>query len=128
MLFSNNMEYDAMGGIVPIQGAFYCTAAKTDAPFNCFREENPSGASIAPYNKDYPYKEVSPDEERQILSDFNCQVIHHAPEYQTNLNVNSPTNRVLTSMCSPERLLFILKYGIAYVKIEKEVDGENRVY
>ena len=61
MLFSNNMEYDAMGGIVPIQGAFYCTAAKTDAPFNCFREENPSGASIAPYNKDYPYKEVSPD-------------------------------------------------------------------
>ena len=124
MLFSNNMEYDAMGGIVPIQGAFYCTAAKTDAPFNCFREENPSGASIAPYNKDYPYKEVSPDEERQILSDFNCQVIHHAPEYQTNLNVNSPTNRVLTSMCSPERLLFILKYGIAYVKIEKEVDGK----
>ena len=124
MIFSNNMEYDAMGGIVPIQGAFYCTAAKTDAPFNCFREENPSGASIAPYNKDYPYKEVSPDEERQILSDFNCQVIHHAPEYQTNLNVNSPTNRVLTSMCSPERLLFILKYGIAYVKIEKEVDGK----
>lgn len=88
MLFSNNMEYDAMGGIVPIQGAFYCTAAKTDAPFNCFREENPAGASVAPYNKDYPYKEVSPDEERQILTDFNCQVIHHAPEYQTNLNVN----------------------------------------
>ena len=124
MLFSNNMEYDAMGGIVPIQGTFYCTAAKTDAPFNCFREENPSGASIAPYNKNYPYKEVSPDEERQILTDFNCQVIHHAPEYQTNLNVNSPANRVLTSMCSPERLLFILKYGIAYVKIEKEVDGK----
>lgn len=124
MLFSNNMEYDAMGGIVPIQGAFYCTAAKTDASFNCFREENPTGASVAPYNKEYPYKEVSPDEERQILTDFNCQVIHHASEYQTNLNINSPTNRVLTSMCSPERLLFILKYGIAYVKIEKEVDGK----
>ena len=124
MLFSNNMEYDAMGGIVPIQGAFYCTAAKTDAPFNCFREENPTGASIAPYNKEYQYREVSPDEEKQILTDFNCQVIHHAPEYQTNLNINSPTNRVLTSMCSPERLLFILKYGIAYVKMEKEVDGK----
>ncbi|MDE5644783.1 MAG: type I restriction endonuclease subunit R, partial [Muribaculaceae bacterium] len=25
MIFSNNMEYDAMGGIVPLQGAFYCT-------------------------------------------------------------------------------------------------------
>ena len=28
MIFSNNMEYDTMGGIVPLQGAFYCTAAK----------------------------------------------------------------------------------------------------
>lgn len=124
MLFSNNMEYDAMGGIVPIQGVFYCTAAKTDAPFNCFREENPAGATIAPYNKEYPYRDVSPDKEKQILTDFNCQVIHHAPEYQTNLSINSPTNRVLTSMCSPERLLFIIKYGIAYVKNEKEVDGK----
>ena len=28
MIFSNNMEYDAMGGIVPIQGVFYCTGSK----------------------------------------------------------------------------------------------------
>ena len=124
MLFSNNMEYDAMGGIVPIQGAFYCTTSKTEAPFNCFREENPRGESIAPYNKDYPYKEISFEEEKKILTDFNCQVIHHVPEYQTNLNINTPTNRILTSMCSPERLLFIIKYGIAYVKNEKEVDGK----
>lgn len=27
-------------------------------------------------------------------------------------------------MCSPERLLFILKYGIAYVRSEREVDGK----
>ena len=113
MLFSNNMEYDAAGGIIPVQGTFYCTAAKADVPFNCFREENSTGAVVAPYNKEYPYKEVLPAEERQILTDFNCQVIHHSPEYQTNLNINSPTNRVLTSMCSPERLLFMLKYGIA---------------
>ena len=124
MLFSNNMEYDAVGGIVPIQGAFYCTASKTEAPFNCFREENPRGESVAPYNKTYPYKKSSPEIEKKILTDFNCQVIHHSPEYQTNLNINTPTNRILTSMCSPERLLFIIKYGIAYVKNEKEVDGE----
>lgn len=30
----------------------------------------------------------------------------------------------LTSMCSLERLLFILKYGIAYVNMEREVDGK----
>ncbi len=124
MIFSNNMEYDVMGGIVPIQGVFYCTAAKTEAPFNCFREENSAGAEIASYHKKYPYKDIAPDVDKKILTDFNCQVIHHAPEYQTNLNINSPTNRVLTSMCSPERLLFMIKYGIAYVKMEKEVDGK----
>jgi type I restriction enzyme R subunit len=124
MIFSNNMEYDAVGGIVPIQGAFYCTAAKKEAPFNCFREENPSKAQIAPYNKEYPYKEISADVENRILTEFNCQVIHHSPEYKTNLKIDTPTNRILTSMCSPERLLFILKYGIAYVKNIREVDGK----
>ena len=124
MIFSNNMEYDAMGGIVPIQGAFYCTAARESAPFNCFREENPSSLPVAPFIKEYHYGSIKQDEEKRILSDFNCQVIHHTPEYQTNLDVNTPTNRILTSMCSPERLLFLIKYGIAYVKMEKEVDGK----
>ena len=124
MIFSNNMEYDTLDGIVPIQGAFYCTAAKTSTPFNCFREENIGNAPLAPFIKNYPYMDYSLDVERQILTDFNCQVIHHAPEYQTNLNVNTPTNRVITSMCSPERLLFILKYSMAYVKMEREVDGK----
>ena len=124
MIFSNNMEYDAEGGIVPIQGAFYCTAAKISAPFNCFREENPLNDDIAPFIKDYPYKAIDTETEKTILKDFNNQVIHTSPEYQTNLNVNTPTNRIITSMCSPERLLFILKYGIAYVNIEREVDGK----
>lgn len=124
MIFSNNMEYDAEGGIVPIQGAFYCTAARQEALFNCFREENPTNQAMAPYNKDYPYRDIDPAVETRILKDFNNQVLHTAPEYQTNLGINTPTNRILTSMCSPERLLFILKYGIAYVKMEREVDGK----
>jgi len=123
MIFSNNLEYDSLGGIVPIQGAFYCTTARKTSPFNCFREDNISNESIAPFIKNYPYKEFNIEEEKHILTDFNCQVIHHAPEYQTNLNINTPTNRIITSMCSPERLLFILKYGIAYVKMEREIDG-----
>lgn len=124
MIFSNNMEYDAEGGIVPIQGAFYCTAAKQSAPFNCFREENPLNEDVAPYIKGYPYGAIDAEVEKKILKDFNNQVIHTSPEYQTNLNVNTPTNRIITSMCSPERLLFILKYGIAYVNMEREVDGK----
>ncbi len=124
MIFSNNMEYDALGGIVPIQGAFYCTGARSYAPFNCFREENLSSQKIAPFHRDYPYKEIDKTVEKQILSDYNCQVIHTSPEYQTNLGFNTPTNRILTSMCSPERLLYIIRYGIAYVHMEREVDGK----
>ena len=120
MIFSNNMEYDAMGGIVPIQGAFYCTGARTSASFNCFREETPSNMKVAPYQ----YLPIDKETEKKILSDYNCQVIHTSPEYQTNLGENTPTNRILTSMCRPERLLFILQYGIAYVLMEREVDGK----
>ncbi len=123
MIFSNNMEYDAMGGIVPVQGSFYCTGARSLASFNCFREENPEGASIAPYIETYPYRPIDEQLEYRILKDFNNTILHTAPEYQTNLRVNTPANRILTSMCSPERLLFLLQYGIAYVKTEREVEG-----
>ncbi|QUC66117.1 type I restriction endonuclease [Aristaeella hokkaidonensis] len=124
MIFSNNMEYDAMGGIVPLQGVFYCTASKKYAPFNCFREENPLNHPVAPYHNDYPYLPIDPIVEKKILEEFNCQVIHTASEYQTNLNINTPTNRALTSMCSPKRLLFILKYAFAYYhKTREKEDG-----
>ena len=122
MIFSNNMEYDAEGGIVPIQGAFYCTSSKTEAKFNCFREDEIVNG-LPKYVIEYPYKELDSNIEKSILTDFNCQVIHTSEEYKKNLNINSPTNRIITSMCSKERLLYILKYGIVYVNIEKEVDG-----
>lgn len=123
MLFSNNMEYDTMGGIVPVQGVFYCTNAHKRSPFNCFREENPLNEDIAPYNRSYPYRDIDPVVEHRILSDFNCQVIKNHEEYKTNIGINRPTNRVLTSMCAPERLLYILKYGLAYVHKERELDN-----
>lgn len=124
MIFSNNMEYDAEGGIVPIQGVFYCTAARDKAAFSCFREENPLNRTIAPYNENYPYLDIDEATEKQVLSDFNCQVLHHQPDYVTNKGINTPTNRTLTSMCSPERLLYLIKYGIAYVSIDREIDGK----
>lgn len=127
MIFSNNMEYDTMGGIVPLQGAFYCTAARETASFNCFREENRANADVAPYNRNFPYRVIDKDVEKSILKDFNCEVIHTTPEYRTNLDTNTPTNRILTSMCSPERLLFLLRYGIAYVRSEREIDGKIEI-
>lgn len=124
MIFSNNMEYDTLGGIVPVQGAFYYTAARKYAPFNCFREENRLNAEVAPYHVNYPYWDINPEVESKILNDFNVQMIYTMPEYKRNKGINTPTNRILTSMCSPERLLFLLKYGIAYVDSEREVDGK----
>lgn len=124
MIFSNNMEYDDSDGLNPVQGAFYCTGARDTAKFNRFREENPSHADIAPFIQEFPYSYKNAEIEKRIITDFNCEVIHGTPEYITNLDSNSPTNRIITSMCSKERLLFFLKYGFAYVKIDKEVDGK----
>lgn len=67
MIFSNNMEYDTLGGIVPIEGAFYCTGARKSAAFNCFREDNPMGLKVAPFHAEYPYLKDDPEQERKIL-------------------------------------------------------------
>lgn len=117
MIFSNNQEYDNENR-VPIQGAFYCSTSKEKAFFNVFREEDKS------YVSNYPYRVISEDEENMVLRHRNCVVIKNLEEYHTNKSINSPTNRILTSMLSRERFLFLLRYGIAYVdqKVELE-DG-----
>lgn len=127
MIFSNNMEYDTVGGIVPIQGSFYCTASKKKAFFNCFREDVKENDETTDYIKIYPYKEIDREMERRILIDFNNQIIRHTEEYKSNLSVNIPVNRIITSMCSKERLLYLIKYGIAYVNMEREVDGKIEI-
>ncbi|MGV2393334.1 UNVERIFIED_CONTAM: type I restriction endonuclease [Campylobacter lari] len=124
MIFSNNMEYDHKDGIVPIEGVFYCTNARNKASVNCFREENPRNYEIAPFNSSFAYAPIDEDAEKSIFADFHVNKEDIQAEYNENININTPTNRTLTSMCSKERLLYILKYGIAYVNIEKTVDGK----
>lgn len=118
MIFSNNMEYED-GVIEPIFGAFYASAAYSDLKFNYFRED-----------EDYPVKEklkvIDEKEEFAVLRDNNLTVIKNSPEFITNKNPNSPTNRILTSMFSRERLAFILRYGLAYVDEENAVGLPNR--
>ena len=122
MIFSNNMEYDNMGGITPVQGAFYCTGGYKAPPFNCFREENPQHLEVEPYIQNYPYKEVPEEVEKALLEEFNVQVYKSSDEYKKNKRITTPTNKILTSMCEPSRLLYILKYGIAYVHAQKKLD------
>jgi type I restriction enzyme R subunit len=117
MIFSNNQEYDN-DNRVPIQGAFYSCTAKGKVFFNVFREADKD------FVKSYPYRAVTDEEEKRILRHRNCPQLMALPEYETNKQVTTPTNRILTSMLSKERILFLIRYGIAYVdqKVELE-DG-----
>lgn len=108
MVFSNNMEYDD-GTPDPIEGAFYASPSY-DAPiFNYFREEEELDLCRM-------LGEIDDSTENVVLRDTNLPVIKHSPEFISNKSPQTPTNRICTSLCSPERLFFILRYGLAYVK------------
>jgi len=111
LVFSNNMEYDP-DDIEPIQGVFYSTTSYSKANFNYFREEEDLDLStlLEPEND---------ERENFVLKDNNLTSIKYSPEFLTNKDPNTPTNRVLTSLFSRERLKMLLRYGFAYVK------GEN---
>lgn len=117
MVFSNNMEYDDEA-VMPIEGAFYASSSYNKPIFNYFREEEN-------LDLDTILKEEDDDIENIVLKDNNLNVIKYSPEFITNKNPNTPTNRICTSLFSKQRLSFILKYGIAYVNesqgIEKHV-------
>ena len=110
LVFSNNMEYDEES-IVPIKGAFYSTISYNKAEFNCFREE-----------EQFDYSKIlrheNDDIENFILKDNHLQSIKQNPEFLTNKEINTPTNRILTSLFSLDRIKMILRYSIAYVDSE----------
>lgn len=114
LVFSNNMEYED-GIVEPIFGAFYATPAYDQVHFNYFRED-----------VDYPViqkqKEIDEKAENELLKDNNLIVIKNSPEYIINKQTNTPTNRILTSLFSKERMKFILQYAIVYV--EEELKGK----
>lgn len=108
LVFSNNMEYDN-GTVEPIQGAYYATTSYKGAHFNYFREEEVLNLSqlLKPENDEL---------ENFVLKDTNLAVIKHSDEFITNKQFDRPTNRILTSLFSKDRLAMLLRYGIAYVQ------------
>jgi type I restriction enzyme, R subunit len=117
MMFSNNCEYD-LDAVEPINGAFYSSTSAGEIRFNFFREEEPLDLSVL----------LQPDDpaiEDLVLKDNNLNVIKHSPEFITNKEPITPTNRLLTSLFSRERLAFFLRYCLAYVQeangVEKHV-------
>lgn len=107
MVFSNNSEYDD-NEIVPLEGAFYAASSYEKLFFSHFREEDKSL-----FDRIMP---IVAQTENLILKDTNLTTIKGTPEYQSNLDSISPTNRIITSLFSHERFIDFLNYAIAYVE------------
>ena len=114
LVFSNNMEYD-LESIEPIQGAFYSSTSFSSANFNCFREEDKFDLSTL-------LKAEDDDLENFVLKDNNLSSIKFSPEFITNKEPNTPTNRIITSLFCKEKLALLLKYSFAYVLEEKGLE------
>lgn len=116
MIFSNNMEYDN-DSIVPLQGAFYATTSYNKMFFNCFREEDSLiNDVLGKFNEDV---------ENEILKDNNLIAIKNSDEFILNKEITTPTNQIITSLLSLERLKTVLKYGITYV--EEQLGREKHI-
>lgn len=110
MIFSNNMDYDDQS-INSLAGAFYAAPAmgkRVSIKFNHFREQRYSKIIDQIHDKDS-------STENKILIDNNLPVIKSSAEYQTNLRLDTPTNKIITSLLCLPRLKFILQYAFAYV-------------
>ncbi|CAN4280801.1 type I restriction endonuclease [Pseudoxanthomonas sp. LjRoot125] len=114
MAFSNNMEYDD-GQFEPVQGAFYAASTYGEAHFNYFREER-AGELAGDIS--------TPDEdvENFVLADTNLVAIKNTPEFERNKSADTPTNRLLTSLFSRQRLAFALRYAFAWLTTEHGVE------
>jgi type I restriction enzyme R subunit len=107
MIFSNNMAYDDSTESI-LQGAFYAAPAYGKPIFNYLREEEETERLVGP--------EVTDAIEDFVLKDNNYQVIKHTEEFRLNKETDTPTNQLLTSLLSRERLEFMLRYAFAYVR------------
>lgn len=119
MIFSNNQEYDHEA-ITPIQGAFYATVSKEKCFFNTFREEDNTLLEHCGYTPEIDEAEI-----QKVLIHRNYHPRENDPVYQMNLQPGTPTNRIITSLLSKERLLFLLRFGFAHLQYTEKEDEED---
>ena len=108
LVFSNNMNYDEES-IDQVEGAYYSSTSTKKAIFNAFREDK--SVEVLDFNK--ISGELDENIENIVLADNNLNVIKHSPEFIINKDPQSPTNRIITSIFSKDRLALFLRYGIA---------------
>ena len=108
MAFSNNQEYDDEER-KPVQGSFYAASAYGRLMLNHFREEDLEEMAHLVVDRDSA-------KENLVLRDNNMASIYGTAEFESSINPAAPANRIITSVFSPTRFLFLLHYGIAYVE------------
>ena len=109
--FSNNMEYENEEDCVSADsvkaGSFYTTPNGKNTTFSFFREELPKTTGFA---------DVSPSMVKHVLKDNHYNPSEaDTPEFQENMATDTPCNRFVTSMFEKERILYFIRYGIAFV-------------
>lgn len=112
--FSNNMEYednDSVSAELIRAGSFYTAPNGRNTSFSFFRED------IKNYHRDYAYKNIDDETARHIIGDLGYDPSEYdTPEFKENSSVMTPCNRFVTSLFDRERFLYILHYGILYIK------------
>lgn len=116
-IFSNDMENDK-GDLLPKNGSFYAAAAAEEFPMYGYGETR-TGVyrGIAALER---------EAENRILADQRMTEIRGTRTYRRRISPNTPAHRMLTSLLRPERLLFLIRYGIQYTE-EADSEGKRRL-
>ncbi len=110
--FSNNMEYEDYDDSDDVKaGSFYTTPNGQNTSFSFFREDGEL------YHQNYNYTDISIDRIKEITKDLGYSPKEvDSPEFQTNLSNTSPCNSFITSVFDKERLLYMIQYGMMFIK------------
>lgn len=112
MAFSNNQEYDDESR-QPLHGSFYASSAYGPIHLNHMREEDQELLATAPAPR-------SAETERGILQDNGLASFFGASELESSIDPLTPANRIVTSLFTPERFIWLLRYGLCYVEKANE--------
>jgi len=115
---SDNLPYISGQGQQK-QGSYYGSNAYSKTKFNAFKEER---------EEDFLYSlaTLTEDQIDFVLDDMNHFALKSQPEFETNLNPDTPCNAFLSSLYQKERLLFMLRFGLVYVE-EESKDGQMQL-
>ena len=102
--------------LLPTEGAYYTTAMSEELILHPVREKRPGI-----YTGLRPGR---PEEEKRILEDNGIGEKPRTRAFQRSLSPGKPTHRMLTTLFHPERFLFLLRYGIRYIR-EKDAEGRT---